>query len=342
MDRIEEVVIVGGGPAGTSCALELATQGKSPLIVDPSHPREKPCGGGISPRITQRFPFIEELRPMGHAFGTFKIISCTKLQFGTKEFENGFCIKRQYFDDWLLKLAIQKGAKLVSEKVMDVTQEGKLWSIQTTKKSFRARIVVGADGVNSLVRKRTVGPISTENLALTYGYQTTPVRDDLAAIKFMPEIPGYIWVFPGREHANIGIGSELRYGNKLRILLDNFMTSYCPQVMITGRYSAMVPSAKDPNFFSLPCSGQNWILVGDAAGHVDPISGGGILYALWGGKIAADAIARNHVELYEESWRREYGSRLIERCKNKDAYYDPLQSTMSIIAGFASGVFSWT
>ena len=68
-----------------------------------------------------------------------------------------------------------------------------------------------------------VGPISAENLALTFGYLTDSLNKDAATIKFLAEIPGYIWVFPGKGYANIGIGSELKYGNMLKSLLDRFI-----------------------------------------------------------------------------------------------------------------------
>ena len=92
----------------------------------------------------------------------------------------------------------------------------------------------------------------------------------------------------------------------------------------------MLPSASDPNFFKLPCAGSNWILIGDAAGHVDPISGGGILYALWGGELAAQAIVNNNPKLFDNSWKKAYGEILRNNCKRKKDYYDPVKSTLSI------------
>jgi len=103
----------------------------------------------------------------------------------------------------------------------------------------------------------------------------------------------------------------------------------------------MLPSASNPNFFKLPCAGANWILIGDAAGHVDPISGGGILYALWGGELAAKAIERENLKLYDEAWTREYGEFLEERCRNKEAFYDPLKSTVSMLIGLANKTYFW-
>ncbi|HLC00181.1 MAG TPA: NAD(P)/FAD-dependent oxidoreductase [Candidatus Bathyarchaeia archaeon] len=341
MNQIEDAVIVGSGPAGAHCASELTRQGVYPVIFDHSHPREKPCGGGISPPVIQMFPFVEMFRSSGLTFGDFKLISCTDIQVVTKGLENGFSISRRYFDQGILDMARQNGARLIKEKVLDVQKKGKIWHIKTIKTTLSAKVLVGADGVNSIVRRKTVGPISRENLALTFGYLATSLEKNDATIKFLAEIPGYIWVFPGKGYSNIGIGCELRYGGMLKALLDDFISSHFPRTKITSKYASMLPSGSNPEFFKLPCAGENWILIGDAAGHVDPISGGGILYALWDGKLAAQAIKINDPQSYDRLWRDAFGKNLEERCKIKDAFYDPLKSTISLFMGLANKTYSW-
>ena len=342
MKRVEDVLIVGGGPAGAYCAFNLTRKGIKATLLDHSHPREKPCGGGISPPVLKKFPFVEKFRSKGFTFGDFKIISCIDTQVITKSLENGFCISRKCFDQGMLEMAVQNGATLIPEKVLNVQKRGKKWNVATNKRILSTEILVGADGVNSIVRRKTVGPISTENLALTFGYFTDSLEKDKATIKFLAEIPGYIWVFPGKGYSNIGIGSELKYGNMLKSLLDAFINSHFPKIKITSRYAAMLPSASNPNFFKLPCAGANWILIGDAAGHVDPISGGGILYALWGGELAAQAIESKNLKSFDKTWKKAYGRILEERCKNKEAFYDPLKSTISMFIGLANKIYFWS
>ena len=92
----------------------------------------------------------------------------------------------------------------------------------------------------------------------------------------------------------------------------------------------MLPSIAEPEFFSLPCCGDNWLLVGEAAGRADPVAGGGILYALWSGKLAAEAIANDELSLFDELWRKQYGDYFVERCKIKKSFYDPLSIEVSI------------
>jgi flavin-dependent dehydrogenase len=74
MKVCEDVAIVGGGPAGAYCAFELAKQGINATVFDHSYPREKPCGGGISPPTIEKFPFVERFRSMGSTFSDFRII----------------------------------------------------------------------------------------------------------------------------------------------------------------------------------------------------------------------------------------------------------------------------
>jgi geranylgeranyl reductase family protein len=336
-----DVLIVGGGPAGAYCAHELAKQGFKPAIFDHSHPREKPCGGGISQLTVQKFPFLEQLRSQGSSPETLKLISCTNSTTTIGE-QKGFNISRQVLDKKILQMATDQGAKYFKEKVLAVQKHPSFWLVKTDKRLLKTKILVGADGVNSLVRKKTVGAISSKNLALTYGYIATGTENEASTIKFMAEIPGYIWILPRGSNSSIGVGSELQYGSRLKHLLFNFMRSDCPQIEIGSIFSALLPSVTEPDFFNLPASGDDWVLVGDAAGHVDPLTGGGILYALWSGKLAAQAIAENNLRLYDKLWQKEYGGYFRERCKQRSAFYDPFLIEVSIVSNaFKNGFLSY-
>ncbi len=331
MGQIEDVAIVGGGPAGAYCAFELARKGVYATLFDHSYPREKPCGGGISPSVIEKFPFVEKFPSRGGVSADFKIISCSNKQVVEKGSRITFNVSRRIFDQEILNMATQSGANLIEEKVLEVRRKKNSWKIKTEKRTLSSKILVGADGICSIVRRKTVGSIPRENLGLGYGYLVTGVEKEPNTIKYLDAIPGYIWIFPRDDCSSIGICCELRYGSMLKKLLDDFIRSYCPQIKVISEFAAMFPFAKDPSFFMLPCAGENWILVGDAAGHADPITGEGILYALWSGKLAAEAIERNDLKQYDRQWREEYGNYLVGRCKQKERFYTPLMIELLVM-----------
>ncbi len=316
------ITIVGAGPAGAYCGLQLAEKGLRVTIIDHSHPREKPCGGGLSAETVKKFPFVNKYRSMGCKSDKFKILSCTDKQvaFGVRQ---GFNISRQFFDSEILKAAVERGATLITEKVVGVGHKNNIWQIETNKQSLTTKILIGADGVSSLVRSATIGAFSKENIQLTYGYFATGVENEPTTTKFLAEMPGTIWIFPRNNHSSIGIGGPIRYGRRLKKLLDKFL-EYYPNLKILSTYASLIPCAASADFFDLPCAGKDWVLIGDAAGHVDPITGGGILYALWSGELAAEALASNNIESYDDSWRNKYGSYLKMRAQMRDIFYDPL------------------
>jgi flavin-dependent dehydrogenase len=108
---------------------------------------------------------------------------------------------------------------------------------------------------------------------------------------------------------------EAKNGRFVREQFQLFMKRHASHVKPFSYWAAILPTPKDPKFFSLPTSGSDWLLAGDAAGHVDTLTGAGIPYALWGAELAADAIASGDVRSYERLWRKEYSSLLLESIK---------------------------
>jgi len=330
-----EVAIVGGGPAGSSCASELAKNDIDVVLFDHSHPREKPCGGAITQRIFEDFEipknvierYIDWLileSPAGH-----------KVEIHSDNL--GIVVMRKKFDYFLFSQA-KKLIETVEEKVIDIKKDGIYWHIKTTDKSFKTRILVGADGCPSLVRSKVCEPIPKELLGQTFGYHI-PHKKEHINKKFKnclelyligkPYLErGYVWVFPKSDYITVGIGSKLGTP-QLKERLHDFLNKHpsAKRIIFPEKikpHSHLVPFISDSNFFTKKVSGKNWLLIGDAAGHVNPITVEGIYYAMKGGKLAAKAIINNNLEYYEKLWRADFGYDLFYGAKLQNLFYNEL------------------
>jgi geranylgeranyl reductase family protein len=339
-----ETAVVGGGPAGAYCASCLLENGIYPIIFDPSHPREKPCGGLVSTLAQKMFPFLKQI-PIEH-----KVID--KIHFISPK-GNRICLRlrnsilgfsRLMFDRYLIDRAVEKGAELVEEKVVALKQKGDFWHLKTEKQTHITKNLIGADGVNSLVRRKLIGPLSRKDTGLCLGYFASESGDEDITIKFSPYHRGYIWVIPRRQNTFFGIGTtEISGSSQLKKELDNFIRENYPKILKISSWATSIPCIKDLRTFRKPLAGRNWIVIGDAAGHADPVSGEGILYALLDGQFAAKAVYENSLQLFDRFWRKGFERELTIRSKisklmYKKAILELLVKTVNFQQNFA--VFS--
>jgi len=312
-----QTAILGGGPAGAYCAYCLAKKDVYPVIFDHSHPREKACGGLVSPLTQELFPFINRL-PVEHSVrNRIFFISpsgkqiCCRLKKGKLV---GF--SRSEFDQYLVNMAIDKGAKLINEKVIAIERKNNLWKVKTRKQSYMIKMLVGADGVNSLARKKIMGPLDKRDKGLCFGYFVKGIENKEITMKLLPQGEGYIWVVPRVQQTSVGIGcADISDFHGRRMELDTFIAQHYPNVEKISRYAALIPNVKNVKTFNRPLAGDNWILIGDAAGHVNSLWGEGILYAILDGELAAQAIVENKSRLFDILWKKAYGRSLFASIK---------------------------
>ena len=326
------IAIVGGGPAGAYLGYCLAKNGLHPVIFDDSHPREKPCGGGISVLAIEKFPILFGI-PVPKAAGTSMLLISPKgVEIETSIEQESWTLPRETMDKFLLDKAVENGCTLTEEHVIDVQRDNSTWMIRTNRNDYNAEVIIGADGINSVVRKKLCGPIPKQHIGVCYGCFATSDRIETVVMKFLSDIPGYAWCFPRHDHLSIGVGAFSEDRKHIKELFHQFLQEYYPHVKIISNWGALIPNVKDPAFFNQPCCGDNWILIGDAAGHVDPTTGEGITYALWGAELAAQAILEQNPRSFDERWRKEYGKSLIESCKSRDLVYNPfiLENTLRL------------
>ena len=341
-ERVFDVAIVGAGPTGASAAKEAIERGLSVLLFDHSHPRRKACGGGLTVKDLATFDAPDEAidRPMEH----IKFIrGGTVLDIAGAPGRLGKLIRRDAWDHYLYLRALEAGAVPVLEQVKTIHHidgEGGLeraaidgdasakenderarWMLNGR---YTARYLIGADGVNGLCRRTLSKPIPPEHLWLAFGYYIDQVPPDGSIEFILGELSGeegYLWVFPKADHYNVGICYPMALGRApLEEALMKLIEARGWGELPRTRFGALIPSAVDTSFFDAPVTGPDWILAGDAAGHVNPIHGEGLYYSVNGGRLAARAIAEGDPRKFEELWREDYARDMYRHCKLKMKY----------------------
>jgi geranylgeranyl reductase len=340
-----EVAVVGGGPAGSVCASELAKNGTDVILFDHSHPREKLCGGAISGS------HIKEFKLPNNIIDRFIDWIIVENQHGhlVKLYEKngGIVLMRKKLDYYLFQKAKTDGAKQIKKRVIDFKQERKKWILKTFNKKYKVKFLVGADGCPSLIRRKLLGDIPKEHLAHCVGYHIPHSRNhiedkfgDAIELYFLgkPYVDlGYIWIFPKLDFVTVGLGAKL--GNiQINKSLENFIKMHPKTKRLifpqkTVLHSHLLPFVSSPHFYDLPTSGLNWVLIGDAAGHVNPITGEGIYYAMKGGKLAAKAYLENDIKLFEKYWRYNYGGDMYYGARFHNLFYNPRIMDIAINIG---------
>jgi geranylgeranyl reductase family protein len=327
-----DVAIVGGGPAGSRCAWRMASAGARVAIVDGSHPREKPCGGGITgraldivnPALDGR-P-IEAVRIEGASFEHETRRAAMTID-GSDESPRLIVAARRDFDGALLACATNAGATLIAERATDVTPERGGWSIATRARTVRAAWLVGADGPNSLVRRRVSVPFDRADLSVAAGFYVHGVSAREIAIAFEGRPAGYLWSFPRRDHLAVGICAQADASSPATLapLASAWIQRNVASPGRLERYGWAIPSLRERTLRRERPTGPRWMLLGDAAGLVDPITREGIFFALQSADAAADSLLApgDGAAAYRQRLRACIYPELIRAARLKAMFFRP-------------------
>ena len=315
-----KVAVVGAGPAGSFCAYHLSRAGFDVTLFD-FHPEawEKPCGGGVPPKVRERFAEVAAYDGKRQEVAVGNFISPRGVAVQLISRRAMWIVARREFDGYLRKLAIQAGARLCVERVRHVERRGSGFSLSGDK-SYDFDFIVGADGALSIVRRDLFQPIPRHYLCMAQGY-FLGVQESEATSWFLQK-PGYLWAFPRTDHLCLGGGTSDPELDMWAIVNELKGRRY-PQAKVLRKWAAPIPFIRDPSFYQLPTSIEGCALIGDAAGHVDALTGEGILYALWGGALLAQALMDGRPQQYETAWREAYGRELGKASEFSGRFYQP-------------------
>lgn len=294
-----DVVVVGGGPAGSTAAQRLAERGHSVLLIDRAG-RIKPCGGAIPPRAIRDFQIPDKL--LVARINAARMVSPTDRRVDMP-IDGGYVgmVDREFFDEWLRERARLAGAERSAGTFQAIERDtdGTAIVLFESKNDrhgvgVRARAVIGADGANSAVARTFVA--DGDRVPFVFAYHEI-VRLPAAGDGFDPRrcdvyyqgelSPDfYAWLFPHGETASIGVGSAVKGfspKNAIKRLRQTTNLDTMETVRCEGAPIPLRPLKRWDN-------GRDIVLAGDAAGVVAPASGEGIYYALEGGRLAAEAV----------------------------------------------------
>jgi len=289
-----DVAIVGGGPAGSTCAAFCAEAGLRTLVLErEKFPREKVCGDCINPAswpVLEKLELAEQIRNRPHGVldaVEFIAMGGQKLRADLPRRDNGMIsVKRSLFDHLLLERARTVGAEIREEATVIALDRtaAKNWKIDIVREAFTARIIVGADGRNSTVaRLRNLLPRPERERVALQAHIPLP-RDfgDRIVLQFLPE--GYSGQAPVNDsELNLCLVGTPPTISSLRNWAEREFKLAAEQAWRT-----ITPLTRAP----VPAAHENLFFIGDAARVVEPFTGEGIYYALRSGELAANAIVR--------------------------------------------------
>src|SRR5215471_3061364 len=291
--QLFDVAIVGGGPAGSSCAAFCAVAGLRTLVLDrEKFPREKVCGDCLNPScwpVLERLELADRVRDLPHSkLCSVAFIAIDGLEVAVDLPSNGDCeisVKRSLFDDLLLRRARELGANVHEQATVTGLSRNDHWNIETNSgDSFQARVLIGADGRNSTV-------------AHLCNLLHRPARERVALQAHIP-LP--------RDFGNRIVLQFLREGYSGQASVNETQLNLClvgtPPTIFTLRkwaerqfdlpanqpWRTITPLTRSP----VPSAHADLFFIGDAARVVEPFTGEGIYYALRSGELASKAIAK--------------------------------------------------
>jgi len=333
-----DVVIVGGGPAGSTCALRLINSGLKVVLLEKAvFPRNKVCGDAIPERAISVLKMVSPtLLNDFRKYSNKTFISKTKFVLNDQAgFEinwkdEAYTCKREFFDQFLLE-SVKK------ETNIDIIQDFNVTTIHRHNSSiiigneqkdicFETNILIGCDGASSIISRRLANNKINylDHAAAVRGYFKNVkdlIMDTTEVYTLKRFLPGYFWIFPiSKDIANVGFGMlSADISNKKVNIRKVFFDFIYSSSVISEKFkdSCLIGKLEGSGLplgsRRIKIVGNNFLLCGDAASLVDPVSGDGIGNAMLSGKLAAEQIIRSFkANNFSESFLKNYEDNLFK------------------------------
>lgn len=347
-----DLLVIGAGPAG-SFASELLAKGGAKVALFDGRPEGEPkaCGGGVTAKALKAWPQL--LNAVGRTVSELDLYSPSSKRLHLTLEEPFAIYSRIAFDCYLRDRARETGAQIISEKIpaRKAKKTGSGWTVRNEAGSeWTGSFLIGADGANSGVAKMLAGPLPPSDMEVAFGYRAPLPSNNVAptVVAFLPGWVGYAWSFPRPDHISFGIATtqDAFKHEPLDDLLWQFMIGYYQQCegakvkfwqeetntseragieahlrATAERYAARIPGLAAKTWDSRKTCGNDWALLGDAAGFADPVTGEGIYYALRSAELFAESYLSGRPLSFEKTWREDFGAELRRAAQMRPRFY---------------------
>jgi geranylgeranyl diphosphate/geranylgeranyl-bacteriochlorophyllide a reductase len=307
---MKDIAIVGGGPAGARCGERLASRGFQVTIFDEHLAWEKPCGGGLTHKAIEAYPFLLDGPQPKKIVRTAELISASGHRARFEMSRPIVIYARKVLNGLLLDRAAAAGCRVERSRVTSVDTTGPQVLLMAGGEPRETDFVVLAAGARSQLLPETTA-LGALDLEVTLGY-FVPIAEDVIKVKFLKEFEGYLWSFPRADHLSVGICAKLGQNptHQLRAHLDEFVRD--EKICMDGArfFSHVLPSPEAATLRGRRIVGKNWAMAGDAAACVDPVTGEGLYYALRSGDLLAQALMDAQPHTYPERMRAAFSADL--------------------------------
>ncbi len=318
----KRIAVIGGGPAGTLAAAELAHAGREVFLFDEKLAWEKPCGGGLTDKALSRWPFLRSAQVERKWISDCELIAPSGRKAAFQLDRPIAIFSRLALNGLLLDRARAAGVRVLRERITKIDGGPVDWRLHSSSGNYEADFVVLAAGGRNPFRGQFSQTLGPENFMVAVGFYI-PGTSHVAQVRFLKGLHGYLWVFPRSDHYSAGICGRMKGKStaELRRLLEDSLPEFGLGLEGARFYAHILPSFTAKALQGTSFSGDGWATIGDAAGFVDAITGEGLYYALRSAELLAEAMLAGSPENYPVLVKQDFLPELERASRIADRFY---------------------